>query len=443
MKNYPIIVILITSLFLRLYRLDDLMPFIGDFAWFYLSARDMILTGNIPLVGITSSHTWVHQGPLWTYLLAITLYISNFNPLSGAYLTGTIGAVTVYLIYKVGTQMFSKFVGLASAIFFATSPLVVLHSRMPYHTSLIPTASILFIFFLYKWIKGDVRFFPLAIFVLGILYNLELFTMVFWIMLLLVFAYGVIKKKMWIREAIKLKTVLLSVFLFLFTMLPMIIYDIRESSGFFQTTAFFRLIKIYLFSGSQTFNFETMRGVFHSLFTYNQRLVFLGSGIVALLLTVVSFFYLIVRHSSLARMTKSLLLLWVAIPLCAIIVSQTPSEAYVPVLFPPVILSISLLLNYIYKLYSFVPIIAIAFIAITNSYLPLAKNYLNGFSFSKRLTIAKEIIEKSEGKEYNLIGKGEASEHKSFTMNYEYLTWWLGHPPSKKPVQFKFVIEEK
>jgi len=28
------------------------MPFIGDQGWFYLSARNMLVHGNIPLVGI-------------------------------------------------------------------------------------------------------------------------------------------------------------------------------------------------------------------------------------------------------------------------------------------------------------------------------------------------------------------------------------------------------
>jgi len=474
MTGYGIVsLILIIALFLRTYRLDELIPFIGDFAWFYISARDMLLTGNIPLVGITSSHTWVHQGPLWTYLLSIPLFISNFNPISGAYLTAILGVLTVFLMYKIGTQMFSRFVGITASVLYATSPLVIIHSRMPYHTSIIPLASLLFIYFLYKWIKGDVRFLPFIFLALGALYNLELATMVFWFLLILIFAYGFVKRKLWFTQALKPNVIFLSIFLFLLVMLPMIIHDVREYSGFYQTTAFFRLIKIYLFSQSHMFSFDAMVNIFTSLFSYNQRLVFLANGTIASILTVISFIYLLVRHSGdserrdapdgasrseedsiissrssergdsgQARMTKSrlLLILWITIPLFGIVVSRTASEAYLPMIFPAVILSISILFNYIYKRHVLIVLVTILSISIINSYILITKNYFNSFSFSKMTEKAREIVKESNGKEYNLVGKGEGSEHKSFIMNYEYLTWWLGHPPSKDDQPLKVVL---
>src|SRR5205085_6417561 len=53
---------------------------------FYLSARDMLTQGTVPLVGIPSSRPWLHQGPWWTYILAISLWMGNFHPLAGVYL---------------------------------------------------------------------------------------------------------------------------------------------------------------------------------------------------------------------------------------------------------------------------------------------------------------------------------------------------------------------
>ena len=47
----PVCIIIFSAIVL-LYRLSDLMPFIGDQGWFYLSARNMLVHGNIPLVGI-------------------------------------------------------------------------------------------------------------------------------------------------------------------------------------------------------------------------------------------------------------------------------------------------------------------------------------------------------------------------------------------------------
>ena len=65
-----------------------------------------------------------------------------------------------------------------------------------------------------------------------------------------------------------------------------------------------------------------------------------------------------------------------------------------------------------------------------------------GKGFTERLAVAKEIVTESHGRRYNLVGKGGGSEFASYTMNYEYLTWWLGNGPSHKPEQLQFVVSE-
>src|SRR5882762_6674950 len=107
-RNYLLYLILLLAAFLLFYRLSEFLPFIGDQGWFYISARDMLLTGQIPLVGITSSHVWLHQGPYWTYMLAGALWIGRFNPVFGAYLTSSLGLVGVWLLYKIGSEMFTS-----------------------------------------------------------------------------------------------------------------------------------------------------------------------------------------------------------------------------------------------------------------------------------------------------------------------------------------------
>src|SRR6185369_794671 len=81
-----LLAILFAALVIRLYYIEQSMQFIGDQGWFYISARDIVLKREIPLVGIVSSHPWLHQGAFWTYLLAPVLWLAHFNPVSGAYL---------------------------------------------------------------------------------------------------------------------------------------------------------------------------------------------------------------------------------------------------------------------------------------------------------------------------------------------------------------------
>ncbi len=147
---------------LRFYRLPSLMPFIGDQAWFYLAARDAFLGRGLPLMGITTSITWLRQGALWTYLLVPLIA----HPVLPAILTSLTGVLSIYLIYFLG--------GWPASLLLATLPLAVLQSRMPYHTSLIPLLSILYFLFLRRH-----RDFLAGLF-LGFLYQLHLLTFIFW-----------------------------------------------------------------------------------------------------------------------------------------------------------------------------------------------------------------------------------------------------------------------
>ena len=178
------------GLFLRIFEIDKSMAFIGDQGWYYLSARDLVLGKEFPLVGIASSHPWLHQGSLWTYLLALWFSLFGFDPLQGAYLTAFLDCLTIILFYCVASNMFSSRVGIMAAMIYATSPLVILLMRMPYHTSPIPLVTLFFIYFLYRWMQGNVSYFPLVIGVLGLLNNLEITTFVFEVLVRVVFLYG-------------------------------------------------------------------------------------------------------------------------------------------------------------------------------------------------------------------------------------------------------------
>mgnify|MGYP001588910091 FL=1 len=153
---------IVLGTFLRFYDLPNRMPFIGDQAWFYLAARDALLGRDLPLLGITASITWLHQGPLWTYLLVPLIA----HPVLPAILTSIMGVVSVYLIYFLG--------GWPASLLLAVLPLAILQSRMPYHTSLIPLFSIIYFLALRRH-----RDFLAGLF-LGFLYQLHLLTFIFW-----------------------------------------------------------------------------------------------------------------------------------------------------------------------------------------------------------------------------------------------------------------------
>ena len=192
-----LIFILLIGAFLRLYKLPQLMPFIADQGWFYISARDMLMGGGIPLVGITSSHTWLHQGAMWTYILAVILKLFNYNPVAPAVFTALLGVITVFVVYKLGKELFSERVGLIPAFLFATAPIIIADARMAYHTSSIPLITALLILSVYRWLGGKILYFPLSLFLIALLYNFEIATFPLSATVFLITLFGLIKKKKW------------------------------------------------------------------------------------------------------------------------------------------------------------------------------------------------------------------------------------------------------
>ena len=443
-----LILVLVSALILRLYNLSNGMIFIGDQGWFYLSARDLLIHGNIPLVGITSSHTWLHQGPLWTYMLSIALFLFNFNPLSGAYLTILFGLGTIYLMYKVGLTIFSQKIGLIAALLYAFSPLPALYDRMPFDPTPIPLFSVLYFFVLVKWVKGNPSYFPLVLFLIAVLYNLELSTFILFFPFALLFIFGSIRKKKWVTGILRPKILFYSAIGLLVPMFPVILYDF--SHGFPQTVIFlgwtvYKPLSFFIkhSSNNSTSSFLT---VLDFLRINIQNLIFEKGGIIGVLIFVVSVIFLlysaVIKNKFRVENSEFVLMFLLLFSFLGIIANQTPSGAYLFILFPLIIFSSALLLDYLmsYKNFKYFVILLLAVISLFNIYSIYKNDQIP--EFKNRLAAANRIISLSGNKEYNLIGKGEGSQFRSFTMNYEYLLWWKGHPVSLNTAGTKIIISE-
>lgn len=455
-----VFLVLFLAAFLRFYRLSDLMPFIGDQGWFFLSARDLVLFGKIPLVGIASSHTWLHQGPLWTYILSFLLLVFNFNPVAAGYFVAFFAVVTVFLAYKIFSILYSKRLGLIMAVLFATSPLVVIHSRLPYHTSFIPITVLLLLFSFYKLIDGKVIYFPFIIFVLAVLYNFELATIPFWGVLFFVLLWGFKNKEKWIKKVFSGSTVFYSVLLFILPMLSILIYDFRN--GFPQSLKFAGWI-LYRIAGFLGLLFKPglflydLNGLNLFVFEYSARLIFSLSGTISVFVIATSIlffafsFYRDLKKDKKVDKKTLLVLLFVYIPLLSFLINRTFSEAYLVMLFPGILFLVSFLLDRMMsdKKLKALSVIGLCLFVFSNFYFLLKENYLMGKSvgygpsYEQRVQIAREIIKIANGEKYNLYGRGEGSKFASFTANYEYLLWRLGSEPVKTQANLLFYIEEK
>jgi len=434
------------ALFLRTFRLNETMIFIGDQGWFYLSARDMLLTGKIPLVGITSSHIWLHQGPYWTYILAFLFKFIGYNPLIPGYFTAIFGSLSIFIVYKIIKEMFGKKIGVISSLLYATSPLILINDRFPYHTSLIPIFTLLYIFSIYKWVKGEVKYFICAIILLGILYNFELATFSLGAVLLIFLFFGLLKRKSWVVNILNRRIILFSIVGFTAVMFPVLIYDIKN--GFLQTFGFliwilYKIVRIPLNTSTSVLGGST--NIFHFLLDRYKLLTFANSFLLSVLFlfsSFVIFLYLLKKEKTISLFIVTLSFI---IVIFGFVINKTPSDAYLPIFFPIVIVISAIFWNFIIKKTKIFSLIMLLIFAFINSYYLL--NYYSDLAKSdlaKRKEAVSRINEIVSGRKYNLIGKGIGSQFESFTMNYEYLLWlYYKSEPAKKPVELKVFIEEK
>ena len=437
-----ILLILFLAAFLRFYKLPELMPFIGDQGWFYLSARDLIVGGNFPLVGITASYTWLHQGAFWTYMLAPTLWLFKFNPLAGGILSATIGVLSVYAAYFVAKELSNdKKTGIISAFIFAASPIAIANSQMPYHTSPVPFLLLIFIFSIYKYSKGKALFLPVSAFVLGLLYNFVLATMALWILLPLV---------VYLTKKINPRLAVYSVISFLIPMIPMIAYDLGSEGKFYQLSAFIRIIKLSLFDHPSLVS-KPVSSALRDLFIANKDFVFIGSELISGLITLGAIVYilrLLYINYKKKKINYSLIILFssVFLPLVGILGTKTVSGAYLPMLFPGVILLIAYFLGDLIKRardYKILIYSIVLFICLGNIYLLLHSYSSNSqITYPDELSISKKIVQKAKNRPYNLYISGKGSKYESYIMPYVYLTWWLGNGPAKSNEKLKFYIHQ-
>lgn len=444
-NKYSILLALIIVLgfFLRIFNLQQGMVFIGDQGWFYLSARDVFLYGKIPLVGIASSHTWIHQGALWTYLLVPALYIFRFNPVSGAYLSAIIDILAIGLFYKIGSDFFSKRIGLISSLIYATSPLVIMNSRMPYHTSPIPFCMLFLMFVLLKWIDGNRIYFPMVLFTMSILYNFELATVVFWPVIMYLLLFGYFKKKQW--ALMSKKFILISIVALLAPMTPIILYDFYN--GYAQTLKY---AAWFIYKGAQFIGFfhpntadHTYIQVVNFFLESYSKLIFISSFYISLFLLIISFGYVFreaIAHKKLTSLT--IVIGIIIIGILGFLLSKTPSAAYLPMLFPGLIIVLVLFLDKLFLKSRIIFFILLFFIISLNTLFFIRNVINNGSDLKIRIKTAHKILQLAGTRGYNLKTLGPGSEFKSSTMNYEYLTWWLGHGPSNKDEKLKLYVSE-
>ncbi len=165
-------VILVVAAFSRLYKIDQYMTFLGDEGRDALVMREMVLAKHFPLIGPGTSVGNMYLGPLYYYVIAPSLLLTDFSPVGPAIEVALIGIVTIALLWWVGRQWFGRAVALGMVALYALSPTVITYSRSSWNPNIMPFFALLSVYGIWKvWRYGYWRWLIISLASFGLVLN--------------------------------------------------------------------------------------------------------------------------------------------------------------------------------------------------------------------------------------------------------------------------------
>lgn len=156
-----LLVIILTAVFLRLYKIGDYMTFLGDEGRDVIVVRRLLVYGDPILIGPGTSIGGMYLGPLYYYMMAPILFLAGFSPVGPAVQVALLGVVTVFLVWLVAREWYPSFNGaystnwtaLIAAGLYAISPTVIHFSRSSWNPNIMPFFSLLSVYSIWKVYK--------------------------------------------------------------------------------------------------------------------------------------------------------------------------------------------------------------------------------------------------------------------------------------------------
>jgi len=431
--NWPVILMVLLALILRLYRLPSYMTFLGDEGRDALVWWRMLHRGKLTLIGPQTSIGNMYLGPLFYYLMFPFFVVwGTAGPSIG---TALFAGATTFLLWRVGREWFSDKAGLTAAFLYAISPVAIELSRSAWNPNIMPFFALLAIWGVwqfwqkkkYFWLlmEGVFLSFAAQSHYLGLL--LFPTVAIFWLIELVI----LIKSKKSLKSYWLATLGAIAIFIIL-SVLPLIWFDLRHNFinyhafyKFFserQTTVNFKIYKAFP-------NFWPLwRMLIERLLAGKDSRAGLWTSLALLALTVGTI-WSVFRQDFFRRLVfrKSLwlVLTWLAMGLVGMgLYKQHIYDHYFGFLFPAVFLLAAAIFDCLWHRWraaALVFLLLLTFFSLKNC--PL--RYPPGNQMKKTAEIAQKIIEESGGKNFNLglIAK------QNYDAGYRYFLEKWGYPP--------------
>lgn len=145
-----IVTLILLTAFLRLYRIDEYMTYLGDEGRDSLVVKKILVEYDFPLLGAPTSVGNMYNGPLYYYMMAFAMAFYWMSPVAAASMVAIVGTAAVGLVYYLARSWFGKVAAMISAILYSISPVNIIYSRSSWNPNPAPFFALIGIFGIYK-----------------------------------------------------------------------------------------------------------------------------------------------------------------------------------------------------------------------------------------------------------------------------------------------------
>lgn len=213
---------LATAGFLRLYKLNELLGFWYDQGRDALVIHRLLYEGKFFLIGPVTGIGGIFLGPFYYYLIAPFYWLGQGSPVFVIAALNWLAVGGLLVLYLLGKEFFNRQTGLLAVVFYGLSFSTVTFSRWLANPQPLPFFSLLIVFCLLKIYKGEGRYWLLVGLLVGLSLQLEAAGAVFFLPAVL----GIVIS--WRKKTKSWRLMGLGLVVFLFTLLPQILFNFRH-----------------------------------------------------------------------------------------------------------------------------------------------------------------------------------------------------------------------
>lgn len=431
MRKINLAAITVLAFILRAYKISENFVFSGEFGTEFLYIKNAIAHGRLPLVGLSTSHTWISYGPLYYWIMIPLVKLFSFEPLTGAWvgiITGTLAVIANYLVIrKIGNEK----VAIWSSLIIAVSPIWISFARGARLYVFTWLVFYLFLYFLRELWQGKAK----NIFWLGLSFGL-FFNFHFSPILLT----PVLLTSLYLRKKIlKVKDYLLFLLGAILANLPILIYDSQKGFSMSRNLILWVPYRIAGFFGlypKNNLSYESLGGTFGVIIEFFGKMFILYRPfwIVATIAFLVLAGFLFKENYR--KVFKDFLIFFIFASLVSILagifIHQSPPIHYFLPLFPIPSLILALTLDRYVKSTSVRYLFAGSFLLLTlfNFKVGNLTPEPDSVPYKLQKEISGLIAADAKGSKFALkrVGPYDYFEG-NYAQNYQYLLWLYGNEP--------------